>query len=67
MSEEKWDRVLGDIFAALDRDAATEGQPIAIAPPYFGRFLLFDRVLFSTTRSGDSSTAEHEIAVNVLI
>ena len=32
MSEEKWDRVLGDIFAALDRDAAAEGQLIAIAP-----------------------------------
>ena len=32
MSEESWDRVLGDIFAALDRDAAAEGQLIAIAP-----------------------------------
>ncbi len=32
MSEEIWDRVLGDIFAALDRDAAAEGQLIAIAP-----------------------------------
>jgi len=32
MSEETWDRVLGDIFAALDRDAAAEGQLIAIAP-----------------------------------
>jgi len=32
MSEDKWDRVLGDIFAALDRDAAAEGQLIAIAP-----------------------------------
>ncbi len=31
MSEESWDRVLGDIFAALDRDAAAEGQLIAIA------------------------------------
>jgi len=32
MSEEKWDRVLGDIFAALDRDAAAEGQLIALTP-----------------------------------
>jgi len=32
MSEETWDRVLGDIFAALDRDAAAEGQLIALAP-----------------------------------
>jgi len=32
MGEESWDRVLGDIFAALDRDAAAEGQLIAIAP-----------------------------------
>ncbi len=32
MSEETWDRVLGAIFAALDRDAAAEGQLIAIAP-----------------------------------
>jgi len=32
MGEETWDRVLGDIFAALDRDAAAEGQLIAIAP-----------------------------------
>ncbi len=32
MSEETWDRVLGDIFAAMDRDAAAEGQLIAIAP-----------------------------------
>jgi len=32
MSEETWDWVLGDIFAALDRDAAAEGQLIAIAP-----------------------------------
>jgi len=32
MSEETWDRVLGDLFAALDRDAAAEGQLIAIAP-----------------------------------
>ncbi len=32
MSEENWDRVLGDIFAALDRDAAAEGQLIKIAP-----------------------------------
>jgi len=32
MSEEAWDLVLGDIFAALDRDAAAEGQLIAIAP-----------------------------------
>ncbi len=32
MSEENWDRVLGDIFAAMDRDAAAEGQLIKIAP-----------------------------------
>ncbi len=32
MSEEAWDRVLGDIFAAMDRDAAAEGQLIKIAP-----------------------------------
>jgi len=32
MSEENWDQVLGDIFAAMDRDAAAEGQLIAIAP-----------------------------------
>jgi len=32
MSEDKWDRVLGNIFAALDRDVAAEGQLIAIAP-----------------------------------
>jgi hypothetical protein len=32
MGEETWDRVLGDIFAALDRDAAAEGQLIAITP-----------------------------------
>jgi len=32
MSEETWDRVLGDIFAAMDRDAAAEGKLIAIAP-----------------------------------
>jgi hypothetical protein len=32
MSEENWDGVLGDIFAAMDRDAAAEGQLIAIAP-----------------------------------
>ncbi len=32
MSEENGDRVLGDIFAAMDRDAAAEGQLIKIAP-----------------------------------
>jgi len=32
MNEDNWDRVLGDIFAAMDRDAAAEGQLIAIAP-----------------------------------
>jgi len=32
MGEETWDRVLGDLVAALDRDAAAEGQLIAIAP-----------------------------------
>jgi len=32
MREETWDRVLGDIFAAMDRDAAAEGQLIKIAP-----------------------------------
>jgi len=32
MGEETWDRVLGDLFAALDRDAAAEGKLIAIAP-----------------------------------
>jgi len=32
MSEERWDQVLGDIFAAMDRDAAAERQLIAIAP-----------------------------------
>jgi len=32
MKEETWDRVLGDIFAAMDRDAAAEGQLIKIAP-----------------------------------
>jgi hypothetical protein len=32
MSEETWDRVLGDIFAAMDRDAAAEGQLIALTP-----------------------------------
>jgi len=32
MSEETWDRVLGDIFAALDRDAAAERQLIALTP-----------------------------------
>ncbi len=32
MSEENWDRVLGDIFAAMDRDAAAEGHLIKIAP-----------------------------------
>jgi len=32
MSEDTWDRVLGDIFAALDRDAAAERQLIALTP-----------------------------------
>ncbi len=32
MSEESWDQVLGEIFAAMDRDAAAEGQLIAIVP-----------------------------------
>jgi len=32
MSEETWDRVLGNIFAAMDRDAAAEGQLIALTP-----------------------------------
>ncbi len=32
MSEESWDQVLGAIFAAMDRDAAAEGQLIAIVP-----------------------------------
>ena len=32
MSEDKWDRALGDIFAALDRDAAAERQLIALTP-----------------------------------
>jgi len=30
MREETWDRVLGDIFAAMDRDAAAEGQLIRL-------------------------------------
>ena len=32
MSEDTWDRALGDIFAALDRDAAAERQLIALTP-----------------------------------
>jgi len=32
MTEDNWDQVLGDIFAAMDRDAAAEGRLIAIAP-----------------------------------